>query len=178
VTRVALTATAVLLAVPTTIAGAAPATRPLDNPDFSTAVPAGWHERTLERNGRRAYYLNSGSGYANNLGLPGRGQIGLTIGIRHVRRGTTVRHALRTDIGFPKGAKDLKVGRPHRTKLAGARAGAITSKYRYKGIRWVQSNVVAVHGKSIAFLEVDAGPKKARAGRRVMASVRRNWRWK
>jgi hypothetical protein len=178
VTRAVVAAAAVLLTAPAVLASAAPATRQLDGPTFTTTVPAGWHQRTLERNGRRAWFLNSGSGHANNLGLPARGQIGLTIGSRQVRGGTTVRRALRTDIGHPRGAKDLRIGRAHRTKLAGAPAGAVTSKYRYKGIRWVQSNVVAVHGKTVIFLEVDAGPKKARAGRRVMASVRRGWRWK
>lgn len=150
----------------------------LQDPAFTTTVPGGWHERTVHRHGHRIYFFNSGSGHASNLGLPPRGQIGLTIGVRRVARGTTARHAVGTDVGYPRGAKGVTGTAVRRTRLAGARAATITLEYRYKGVRWVQSDLVAIHGTTLAFLEVDAGPAKARRGRSVLAAVRRSWRWR
>jgi hypothetical protein len=172
-----LVVVAALLLAPAA-AAAATGTQPLDDPAFTTAVPAGWHERSTHQHGRRAHFFNSGSGHANDLGLPPHGQIGLTIGVHHIARGTSVSRALHTNVGYPRGATGLKGSPAHKTRLAGARAGAVTLKYRYKGARWVQSDVVAIHGTTLAFLEVDAGLAKARAARRTLATVRRNWRWK
>jgi hypothetical protein len=167
---------AVFLALPVT-ASAASATSPLDDPVFTTAVPAGWHERTKHDPGR-TYFFNSGSGHANNLGLPGRGQIGLTIGVYHVKRGTSARHVLQRSVGSPRGAKNVRFSRTRKSRLAGAPAATVMARYRYKGVRWVQRDVVAVRGTHYVFVEVDAGPKKSAAAKRTMATVRDNWRWK
>jgi hypothetical protein len=163
----------VFLALPVT-AAASSATRPLDDPLFTTAVPAGWHERTSGR----AHFFNSGSGHANNLGLPGRGQIGLTVAVHHVKRGATARHAVEHHVGAPRGAKGLRWSPIRGTRLAGARAATITARYSYKGVRWVQRDLLAVRGTHAFFVEVDAGPKRARRARATMGMVRRNWRWK
>jgi hypothetical protein len=158
-------------------AAAASATRPLEDPVFTTAVPAGWHERTDHKHGR-IYFLNSGSGHANNLGLPGRGQIGLTVAVHHVKRGSTVRQVVGKHVGSPRGAKGLRWSGISKTRLAGARAGTVTARYRYKGVRWVQRDLVAIKGSHYVFVEVDAGPKKSGRARATMATVRRNWRWR
>jgi hypothetical protein len=174
---VAIPVLVALAAVAAPAASALPL-RTLRDPAFTTAVPAGWHERTVKDHRDRTYFLNSGSGHANNLGLPGRGQIGLTVGLHHTARGTSARHVLLHFVGYPAGAKELRVSPLHDAHLAGAHAATITLRYRYKGVRWVQRDLVAVHGAKVGFIEVDAGPSKARSARRTMAAVEHHWHWR
>src|SRR5689334_23151036 len=54
-------------------------TTPLTDLDFDTAVPAGWHRRLERRSGERFYYLNSGRGFASDLGIAAPGEVGLTV---------------------------------------------------------------------------------------------------
>src|SRR4051794_2138009 len=54
-------------------------TRTLRERDYSTAVPADWNARVQKGDGMRSHFLNSGSGHANDYGLAGPEQVGLTI---------------------------------------------------------------------------------------------------
>src|SRR3954467_10459154 len=54
-------------------------TTTLADPDFETAVPAGWHRRVERKRGERFYYLNSGPGFASDYGIAHPGEVGLTI---------------------------------------------------------------------------------------------------
>ena len=152
-------------------------TRPLRERDFKTAVPSGWNSRIARGDGMRTHYLNSGSGQANDFGLAGMGQIGLTIA-RQRTQDSSAAVALERIVGTPPGAIGVKRTQPATdTTLAGAEAATTQYTYTFDGVTYVQSNLVAVTGGVTVFIEVDAPPAQADEAQRTLATVIRNWRW-
>ena len=153
-------------------------TRPLRGRDFTTAVPAGWNARVDRGDGIRSHFLNSGSGHANDYGLAGAGQVGLTIANQRTED-SSARIALERIVGTPPGAFGVKRTEPPAdARLAGAEAATTQYTYTQDGVTYVQSNVVAVTGDVTIFIEVDAPPAQADEAARTLATVIRNWRWR
>jgi hypothetical protein len=152
-------------------------TLPLRERDFRTAVPSGWNSRIARGDGMRTHYLNSGAGQANDFGLAGMGQIGLTIA-RQRTQDSSAAVALERIVGTPPGAVGVKRTQPATdTTLAGAEAATTQYTYTFDGVTYVQSNLVAVTGGVTVFIEVDASPAQADEAQRTLATVIRNWRW-
>jgi hypothetical protein len=152
-------------------------TRTLREPDFKTAVPAGWHARVQRGDGMRTHFLNSGSGHANDYGLAGAGQVGLTIANQRTEDGSASA-ALDRIVGTPPNALGVKRIEPVAdARLAGAEAATTQYTYTDDGVTYVQSNLVAVTGGVTIFIEVDAPPAQVDEARRTLATVIQNWRW-
>jgi hypothetical protein len=152
-------------------------TRPLHERDFKTAVPSSWNARVQRGDGMRSHFLNSGSGRANDYGLAGAGQVGLTIAYQATQDASATA-ALDRIVGTPPDALGVKrIEPPADARLAGA--GAATTQYTYTeaGVAYVQSNLVAVTGGVTIFIEVDAPPALAGEAARTFATVIHNWRW-
>jgi hypothetical protein len=155
-------------------------TTTLPDPDFETAVPAGWHRRLKREQGQRFYYLNSGPGYANDYGIASRGEVGLTIATQpssdlpHV---TSARGAFERIVATP----DEAIGTARKpladSRLDGAQAATGQSTYKLGGRSIIQSNMVAIGHGVIVFIEVDAEPSDAAQARRLLATVIENWQW-
>jgi hypothetical protein len=153
-------------------------TRALRERGFRTAVPAGWHARVEKGDGMRSHFLNSGSGQANDYGLAGLGQVGLTIA-RERTEDSSARVALERIVGTPPNAVGVKrIEPPADARLAGAEAATTQYTYTEDGVTYVQSNLVAVAGDVTIFIEVDAPPAQADEAERTLATVIENWRWK
>jgi hypothetical protein len=153
-------------------------TRTLREKDFSTAVPSGWNSRVEKGDGMRSHFLNSGSGQANDYGLAGEGQVGLTIA-RQRTEDSSARIALERIVGTPPGALGVKrIQPPADARLAGAEAATTQYTYTEDGVTYVQSNLVAVTGGVTVFIEVDAPPAQADEAERTLATVIQNWRWR
>jgi hypothetical protein len=147
---------------------------------FDTAVPGRWHRRQERRDGQRFYYLNSGPGFANDLGFAARGQVGLTIAVQpssDLPDRTSARGAFERIVGTPDEATGVARKPVTSTRLDGAQAAAGQFTYRYKGRSVVQSNIVALGKGVVVFIEVDADREQLSEARRVLATVVENWRW-
>jgi hypothetical protein len=152
-------------------------TRPLRERDYKTAVPSGWNARVQKGDGMRTHFLNSGSGHANDYGLAGAGQVGLTIA-NQATQDASASVALDRIVGTPPNALGVKRIEPVAgTRLAGAEAATTQYTYTDEGVTYVQSNLVAVTGGVTIFIEVDAPPAQADEAARTLATVIRNWRW-
>jgi hypothetical protein len=150
---------------------------PLHERGFTTAVPSGWNARVVRGDGMRTHYLNSGSGQANDFGLAGMGQVGLTIA-RERTQDSSAAVALARIVGTPPNALGVKRTQlPTDTTLAGAEAATTQYTYTFEGVTYVQSNLVAVTGGVTVFIEVDAPPAQGDQAGRTLATVIRNWRW-
>jgi hypothetical protein len=152
----------------------------LRDPVFETAVPEGWHRRLDRRRGERFYYLNSGPGFANDLGFAARGEVGLTIAAQpstDLPHDTSARAAFEQIVGTPDEAAGVARKPVTATRLDGAQAAAGQYTYRYRGRSVVQSNVVALGKGVVVFIEVDADREQLAEARRVLATVVENWRW-
>jgi hypothetical protein len=150
---------------------------PLHERGFTTAVPSGWNARVVRGDGMRTHFLNSGAGHANELGLAGMGQVGLTIA-RQRTQDSSAAVALARIVGTPPNAVGVKrTEAPTDTTLAGAEAATTQYTYTVDGVTYVQSNLVAVTGGVTVFIEVDAPPAQAGEAARTFATVIRNWRW-
>jgi hypothetical protein len=152
-------------------------TTPLHDQGFVTAVPAGWHARLAKGDGSRSHFLNSGVGEANDFGLAGEGQVGLTIA-RQRTQDPSAAAALERIVGTPPNAVGVHRIQPTASaRLAGAEAATTQYTYSDSGVTYVQSNLVAVAGSETIFIEVDAPPAQAAEGARAFATVIQNWRW-
>jgi hypothetical protein len=152
-------------------------TRPLRERDYRTAVPSDWSARVQRGDGMRTHFLNSGSGHANDYGLAGAGQVGLTIANQRTADGSAIA-ALDRIVGTPPNALGVKRIEPVAdARLAGAEAATTQYTYTDEGVTYVQSNLVAVTGGVTIFIEVDAPPALADEAARTLATVIRNWRW-
>lgn len=155
-------------------------TTALADPDFDTTVPARWHRRADRRSGERFYYLNSGPGVANDLGIASRGEIGLTIATQpssSLPRETSAAGALDRIAATPPAATGEARKPILPARLDGAQAARTQFTYKWKGRSIVQSNLVAIANGVIVFIEVDAEPSDAREAQRVLATVIDGWRW-
>jgi hypothetical protein len=163
-------------------AGAVTQTRPLRDASFTTAVPARWHERMVQRGGVRTYLFNSGRGHADSLGLAGPGQAALTVSRlprSKAPSANSARAALYKVVGIPRGASRIKNTQPVRdTALGGAQAVTIQYAYTFRGARNVQTDLVALHRDSIAMVEINAPPPRATVARHALAAVISAWRWR
>jgi hypothetical protein len=153
-------------------------TRTLRDHDYTTAVPADWNARVQKGDGMRSHFLNSGSGHANDYGLAGAEQVGLTIASEQTKDGSA-RVALERIVGTPPSAFGVKrIQPPADARLAGAEAATTQYTYTQDGVTYVQSNLVAVTSGVSIFIEVDAPPSRADEAARTLATVIENWRWR
>jgi hypothetical protein len=155
-------------------------TTPLADLDFDTAVPAGWHRRLEHRRGERFYYLNSGRGFASDLGIAAPGELGLTVATQPsstLPADTSARAALERLAATPEVATGVARKPIVAARLDGAQAARTQFTYKYKGRSIVQSNVVAIAHGVIVFIEVDAEPSDSAEAQRVLATVIENWHW-
>jgi hypothetical protein len=152
----------------------------LRDPIFETAVPGGWHRRLDRRRGERFYYLNSGPGFANDLGFAARGEVGLTIAAQpstDLPHDASARAAFEQIVGTPDEATGVARKPVTATRLDGAQAAAGQFTYKYRGRSVVQSNIVALGKGVVVFIEVDADREQLTEAQRVLATVVENWRW-
>jgi hypothetical protein len=153
-------------------------TRAFREKGFNTSVPAGWHQRRRASAGERIYFLNSGSGHANDLGLAAPGEIGLTIARQRALRGQSARAALATIAATPDGATGVARSHPiKQSQLDGSDAATTQFTYTYNGATYIQSNIVAIYRGVLVFIEVDAEPYRASDAQRIMSTVTGNWHW-
>jgi hypothetical protein len=155
-------------------------TTTLADPDFQTAVPAGWHRRPKRRSGERFYYLNSGRGSASDLGIAAPGEVGLTVATQlssDLPKDTSARAALERIAATPDEATGVARKPIEAARLDGAQAARTQFTYKFKGRSIVQSNLVAIAHGVVIFIEVDAEPQDASEAQRVLATVIENWRW-
>lgn len=158
---------------------AAGQTRTLREKDFTTAVPRGWHQRKVRRERERVYFLNSGRGHANDLGLAAPGEVGLTIARQRAPGGQSALTAIETIVATPDDAVGVTRSGPIKAaSLGGADAATTQFTYTLGGATYIQSNLVAVKDDTLIFIEVDVEPLRAADGLQVMATVTRNWRWR
>jgi hypothetical protein len=155
-------------------------TTTLADPDFDTSVPGGWHRRVKHPRGQRFYYLNSGSGFASDLGIARSREVGLTIAAQpssDFPPGTSARGAFERMVATPDQATGVARKPLADARLDGAQAATGGFTYRFQGRSIVQSNMVAIGHGVIVFIEVDAEPGQAAQARRVLATVVENWHW-
>ncbi len=155
-------------------------TTTLSDQDFETAVPAGWHRRTDDRDGQTFYYLNSGSGFASDYGIAGRGEVGLTIAAQpssDLPGNTSARGAFERMVATPDEATGVARKPLKDARLDGAQAATGQFTYKFEGRSIVQSNMVAIARGVIVFIEVDSEPGQAARARRVLATVVDSWHW-
>jgi len=155
-------------------------TTPLSDRDFDTAVPGDWHRRIDRRRGERFYYLNSGRGFASDLGIAAPGEVGLTVATQpssSLPADTSARAALERIAATPDEATGVARKPIEAARLDGAQAARTQFTYKFRGRSIVQSNVVAIAHGVIIFIEVDAEPSDAAEGQRVLATVVENWHW-
>lgn len=155
-------------------------TTSLTDPDFETSVPSGWHRRAERRRGERFYYLNSGRGFASDLGIAAPGEVGLTVATQpssSLPADLSARAALERIVATPDEATGTARRPVVAARLDGAQAARTQYTYRFRGRSIVQSNVVAIAHGVVIFIEVDAEPRDAAEARRVLATVIENWHW-
>jgi hypothetical protein len=145
---------------------------------FTTAVPEEWHQRDVAHDGGRIWFLNSGSGHADDHGLAAPGETGLTIAKQKALPGQSAAEALATIAATPEGALGVTRSKPIApASLDGADAATTRFTYVYEGIVYVQMNMVSIYRGTLAFIEVDAQPYNTSSAERIMSTVTRSWRW-
>lgn len=154
-------------------------TRTLREKVFTTSVPQDWHQRKVTRERERVYFLNSGRGHANGLGLAAPGEVGLTIARQRATSGQSALTAIETIVATPDNAVGVIRSRPIKAaRLGGAEAATTQFTYTLGGATYIQSNLVAVNGDTLIFIEVDVEPLRAADGERVLSTVTQSWRWR
>ena len=82
-------------------------------------------------------------------------------------------------VGVPRDAKGVKDAQRRRaTRLAGARGATVGVRYRYKGRANLQLDIVARHGKTVVFAELNMDPAVGDAGLAPWRTLRSSWRWR
>src|SRR3954447_14307636 len=155
-------------------------TTTLADPDFETAVPAGWPRRIERKRGERFYYLNSGRGFASDYGIAHPGEVGLTIATQpssSLPEDTSARAALASIAATPDEATGVAQKPVFSARLDGAQAAGTHYTYKFGGRSIIQSNLVAIGHGVVVFIEVDAEPSDRAEADRVIATVVENWRW-
>lgn len=183
---------AALTAVLATGALAAPALA-ADGPtvkgqDFTTRLPSGWTAHTRTTGGEKQYLWGSHGTTVSTLGIPTKGGIGVNAlveteaTVRKQHRGKLSSDPVAVLIaitGVPKGATHLKaVTKAHATTLAGAKAGTATVSYTYKKRSIVQTDVVALRGGKVHFVELDVDQANAAAGRTALRAILAAWKFR
>ena len=161
----------------------------LQGPRFSTQYPGDWARAAEQRGGKAEYTLTAPGTTVKQLGLPAApGGAAITVWSwtprafrRDFKRGIPTRSGKLLDliVGIPRDATGVKDSRRRgATRLAGARGATVGFRYRYKGRANLQLDVVARHGKTVVFAELNMDPAIGDAGLAPWRTLRSSWRWR
>jgi hypothetical protein len=161
----------------------------LKGPRFTTHYPSDWQRVTEKHRGKTEYTLTAPGTTVKELGLPSApGGAAITVwswttrAFRrdfHRRPPSRSGKLLDTIVGVPRDATDVEDAQRRRAvRLAGARGAAVGFRYRYKGRANLQLDVVARHGPTVIFAELNMDPAIGDAGLAPWRTLRSTWRWR
>jgi len=97
----------------------------------------------------------------------------------HRRPPTRSGRLLDAIVGIPRDASGVQDARRRKaTRLAGARGAEVGFRYRYRGIENLQLDVVAHHGGTVVFAELNLDPALGDAGLAPWRALRARWHWR
>jgi hypothetical protein len=173
--------------VPATQAAAADTT--LKAPRFTTVYPSDWKRATERKRGTAGYTLTAPGTTVKQLGLPSApGGAAITVRSwttkafrRDFHRRPPKRSGALLDaiVGIPRDATGVQDARRRKaTRLAGARGAEVGFRYRFNGVENLQLDVVARHGSTVVFAELNMDPALGDAGLAPWRALRARWHWR
>jgi hypothetical protein len=156
---------------------------------FTTTLPDGWTSKAQTSKHVASYALTPSGASVDVVGIPTSPGTGATIGVVDAKQLAKGLHRKKLPskatallpllIGTPRAASDLRtVSAVHGTRLAGAKAAAISFSYRYHGRDIVQRDIVSRRGPRVYYLEADSDSANDADGRAALATITHDWRWR